>query len=82
MVEPGTGVALTVGRATVTVPKLVGRHIRDARELLEKAGLAVGHASYTYNERKRGNLVLTQDPASGAAVALGTKVDLIVNQGD
>jgi serine/threonine-protein kinase len=82
VVEPGTSVALTVGRATVAVPKLIGKHLRDARESIEKAGLEVGHVSEKYDSRKRGNLVLTQDPQGGAAVALGSKVDLVVNQSD
>jgi beta-lactam-binding protein with PASTA domain len=81
-VDSGATIALTVARPSIAVPKLIGHKLSDARDVLEKAGLTVGHVSEIYDAHKRGNLVLTQDPKGGAAVAPGSKVDLVVNQGD
>jgi len=82
VVEPGSAVALTVARPKVAVPKLLNKRMSLAREALEKAGLVVGDVSEIYNSRRRGNVVLTQDPEGGAKVAPGTKVNLVINQGD
>jgi beta-lactam-binding protein with PASTA domain len=82
VLDPGTTVALTVARATVAVPKLLGEHIRVARESIAKIGLVVGEVSEIYDEHRRGNLVLTQEPQPGTKVALGSKINLVVNQGD
>lgn len=82
VVDPGTTIALTVVRATVPVPKLVGMHVRAARETIEKAKFAVGDVSEIYNEHKRGNLVLSQNPEGGSAAPPGSKINLVINQGD
>jgi len=82
LIEPGATVALTVARPKVLVPKLLNARMSVAREQIEKAGLVVGDVSEIYNSRRRGNVVLTQDPEGGAKVAPGTKVNLVINQGD
>ncbi len=81
-VARGASVTLSVARPKVAVPQLLGEHVTDARERIKKAGLSVGDVRERYDRRKRGNLVLTQEPEAGTPVALGTKIDLIVNQGD
>ena len=82
LLEPGAAVALTVARPKVSVPKLIDKRLSVAREALEKAGLVVGDLSEIYNSRRRGNVVLTQEPEGGSKVAPGTKVNLVINQGD
>lgn len=81
-VEQGAVIALTVARAPVEVPFVVGLHVREARTRLSKVGLEAGQLTEVYDSRKRGNRVLSQKPEPGVAVALGSKVDLVVNQGD
>jgi serine/threonine-protein kinase len=81
-IERGASVSLAVARPKVAVPRLLGEHVRDARARIEKAGLVVGDVRETYNERKKGNRVLSQEPAGSTAVPLGAKVDLVINQGD
>lgn len=81
-VEHGAIVSIAVAKAKIAVPKLLGDHIRDARARLKKAGLAVGNVSEIYDRRRRGNLVLSQDPDPGSGVPIGTPVDLVINQGD
>jgi beta-lactam-binding protein with PASTA domain len=82
VVEPGSSVALTIVRATIAVPRLLGEHIRKAREMIAQDGLTVGVVSEVYDEHRRGYLVLTQDPQPGTRVAPGSKINLVVNQGD
>jgi eukaryotic-like serine/threonine-protein kinase len=81
-VELGAAVALTVARAPIEVPFVVGMPGREARSKIEKSGLTVGQVSEIYNSRKRANRVLSQTPEPGVAVAPGSKVDLVINQGD
>jgi beta-lactam-binding protein with PASTA domain len=80
--DPGASVGLTVARAAVEVPKLVGLHSSKARERITKAGLTVGNVSEIYDEHRRGYLVLSQDPEAGTHLPAGGKVNLVVNQGD
>jgi serine/threonine-protein kinase len=75
-------VGLVVAQAAIAVPKVLGENIRKAREVIDKAGLAVGNVSEIYDSHRRGNLVLTQDPEPGTSVPSGSKVNLVVNQGD
>lgn len=82
LLEPGASVALTVARPKVSVPRLLNMRLSLAREALTKAGLEVGDLRETYNSRRRGNVVLEQTPDGGSKVAPGTKVNLVVNQGD
>jgi serine/threonine-protein kinase len=80
--DPGAAVVLSVPQAKAEVPKLRGLHITKAREAIKKAKLTVGDVSQIYDKNRRGYLVLTQEPDAGARVALGSPVNLVVNQGD
>jgi len=79
---PGTSVALTVARPLVEVPRVINVRMSEARETIEKAGLAVGDVSEIYNSRHRGNVVLSQDPEPGTKLEPGAKIKLVINQGD
>jgi serine/threonine-protein kinase len=56
--------------------------MKEARSRLEKLGLGIGQVTEVYDSRKRGNRVLSQKPEPGVPAALGSKVDVVVNQGD
>jgi serine/threonine-protein kinase len=71
-----------VARPKLAVPRVVGLHVARAREAIEKAQLKVGHISEMYDRRKKGLLVLSQDPDPGTSVAPGSEVQLVINQGD
>lgn len=81
-VEPSSSVALAVAAAKIEVPRLVGLHISKAREAIDKAKLKVGSVSEIYDRKKKGLLVLSQEPDPGARVAPGTEIKLVINQGD
>jgi eukaryotic-like serine/threonine-protein kinase len=81
-VEPGSAVAISVARPKLEVPRLLGLNVAKAKEAIEKAQLKVGHISEMYDRRKKGLLVLSQDPEPGTRVAPGSEVSLVINQGD
>lgn len=81
-VEPGSPVAVSVARPKLEVPRVVGLHVAKAREAIEKAQLKVGSISEMYDRRKKGLLVLSQDPDPGTKVAPGTEIKIVINQGD
>jgi len=81
-VEPGSPVAVSVARPKLAVPRVVGLNVARAREEIEKAQLKVGHISEMYDRRKKGLLVLSQDPDPGTSVPPGTEIQLVINQGD
>ena len=83
-VAPGTKVVLVIssGESLATVPKVVGMHVARARKALVAAKLKPGRIRETYNENHSGNVVLSQTPTAGSNVAHGTRVDLVINEGD
>lgn len=78
----GATINLQVGVAKVVVPELLGIPIDAARKVLEEQGLGVGPVSERYDRRRRGYIVLEQDPAANAEVPRGTAVTLVINEGD
>lgn len=78
---PDTPVALTVVPAGVEVPDLVGKPHREARRLLEEAGLREGRVRRRYDEDRGPYIVLSQEPAAGQRVAPQAEITLIVNEG-
>ena len=79
---PDTPVALTVVPAGVEVPDLVGKPHREARRLLEQAGLREGRVRRRYDENRGPYIVLEQTPAPGSRTAPNGEIELIVNEGD
>jgi len=81
--DVGATVTIVVARhgATLrTVPRLVGRPVDQAVEILRDRGLRVGDRSYE-NSSARGDVVLRSTPAAGAKVQPGRTVDLILATG-
>lgn len=82
-VVPGQAIILTVaGGGAVVVPRLRGISSRRAREQLEELGLRVGRVRERYDESMRAYMVLEHDPGEGSTVEPGTKVNLVINEGD
>lgn len=78
----GQIVILTVASSMVVVPDLIHIPSRTAREKLRAAGLNVGRVRERYDEGLRAYMVLEQNPTAGTKVESGTKVHLVVNEGD
>ena len=82
-VASGSTVALVVslGPETVTVPDVVGMTQSEAQTATTGAGLVVGAVTEQYNAMVPAGQVISQNPAAGADVVLGSMVDLVVSCG-
>ena len=80
-VARGATVAITLASAPTTgVPDLSGRTVAAAQEMLRSAGLVVGTISLRTTAAEPGTVV-AQNPAAGAAAALGSAVRISVAAG-
>ena len=81
-VELGTAVSYveSLGVQTVAVPDLSGP-AADAPDAITAAGLTVGEASTAYSDSVAAGDVISQDPAAGAEVELGTAVSYVESLG-
>ena len=85
---PGTALKLqstvtlivSAGPALRPVPKLLGMRLRAARELLEQQGFKAGKIRYTFDRDRDGGLVLDQKPSGGTPAAVGSTVELTINE--
>ena len=81
VLKPGAKVTLAVskGRAPVSVPNLVGKNINEARAILAQLGLTPVE---TYEDSdKPKDEVLGQSPADGTGVEKGAQVKLEISKG-
>lgn len=80
-VKAGRKIQLTVSKGAEpgVVPDLKGKNLAEATEMLHAAKLAVGKVTVQYKEGAAQGAVLSQDIEAGKKVAVGTKVDLVVN---
>ena len=83
MVKNGRRVYLTVcgGEQLMEVPRLVGKTERDARFSLVQRNLLVGEIVRKFTTEQPEDFVISQVIQPGSKVKRGTKVDLIVSNG-
>lgn len=77
-VAPRPAQAPASGR--VSVPKVHGVRLQFARPRLRAKGLAVGRISYSEDEDRMEDMVLSQSPTAGTTVPRGSRVNLVVNR--
>ncbi|MBN2288748.1 MAG: PASTA domain-containing protein [Candidatus Glassbacteria bacterium] len=88
-VEPKGGTALPKGTELrlvvsdgvpkVEVPAVIDNTLEQAREIIERAGLRLGAATYKYNRYIPEGRVLDQSPLERAMVDVGTEVNLVLS---
>lgn len=83
LVKHGSAVNLTVSQGTpqTRVPSLIGRHEKEAINLLSQANLRVGYISRRESGRYRAGTVMEQSLNAGQLVRPGTVVNFTVSQG-
>ncbi len=83
MVKNGRRVYLTVcgGEQLMEVPRLIGKTERDAKFSLVQRNLLVGEVVRKFTTEQPEDFVLSQVIQPGSKVKRGTKVDLIVSNG-
>jgi hypothetical protein len=81
-VQSGTSVGVTVssGPLTVEVPDLVGTLHKDARNVLDAAGLGLGAVERVSSDEGAEEKIVKQHPAVGSRVERGTPVRVTVAQ--
>ncbi len=83
LVNPGSSIDLVVslGPGSVAVPNVVELTEADAMANIGAAGLAVGTVMQQTDDTVLAGKVISQDPAAGTTVALGSAVNLVVSLG-
>lgn len=76
----GSTVDLTISTGPLRVPVIYSKSLDEATRLLAEAGLALGNVERR-PDRLPKDTVLSSNPAQGAQVAPGQKVDLVVSMG-
>lgn len=74
-------VVWSLGPELVTVPRVIDKSVREARLALSNARLNVGKITKSTKKAGEPEVVLTQNPSWGKSVRMGTKVNLVVNEG-
>jgi beta-lactam-binding protein with PASTA domain len=77
----GSPVDLVVSSGPPQVPYVVDMPEGEANSAITTAGLTVGAVSYEYNDTVAAGTVISQNPAGGTAVPVGSPVDLVVSLG-
>lgn len=68
------------GEQQTTVPKVTGSLEKDAVNTLTTAGFKV-EKSYEYSDSVEAGKVISQNPAGGTSAATGSKVTIVISQG-
>ena len=76
-----TNLTVSQGPQTVTVPNVVDMAQADAQTAIISAGLTTGTITQAYSTTVPSGNVISQNPASGVSVAIGSSVDLVVSLG-
>jgi serine/threonine-protein kinase len=74
-------VIVSSGQKMVTVPKLAGFSVRQAKLNIEAAGLELGDIVWTFADSLPEKVIVFSYPASGTEIPFGAPVNLMVNRG-
>jgi serine/threonine-protein kinase len=77
--ESAVDLTLSTGPSTQPVPSVIGKRLSKAKELLEKAGFAVGATKYGSNDDYEQGIVIGENPPAGSQASPGVKIDLTIN---
>lgn len=75
------GVTVSTGKPQAGVPTLTGLTLDQATSSIATAGLVVGTVTHQNNSAFPANAVISQTPAAGTQVVLGSAVNLVVSSG-
>jgi len=73
-------VVVSQGSEQIEVPRLEGRSLELAAQMLKLAGLRRGRVSQIHDPRAAGRII-SQDPPAGAIVSRSSAVDFLVSRG-
>lgn len=80
--KKGTIVNLVISSGReISVPELKNMNLSQAEETLKDLGLKIGTTSTDYSNTVDKDLVIRQEPSSGAKVQSGTEINLVISVG-
>ena len=84
LVSEGSRIDLVVavGEDTTEVPEIEGMDEDDALQALREAGLVRGEREREYSDEVEEGHIISQDPAPGTEVTVGSRVDYVVSLGE
>ncbi|HUT28368.1 MAG TPA: PASTA domain-containing protein [Sedimentisphaerales bacterium] len=65
----------------VVAPNTVGMGHLDANSAIDNVGLVIGSLDYTYHDTASAGVTLSQNPAGGITLPVGSAIDLVVSLG-
>ena len=75
-------VTLSEGDELVQVPSLINKTLEEAEEILMEKGLVIGRVDYDWSDTVPADLVKEQIPGSFSEVEPGSRISLIISQGE
>ncbi|MFK7849920.1 MAG: PASTA domain-containing protein, partial [Akkermansiaceae bacterium] len=81
VVGSSVNLVVSLGAQLITVPNVTGLAQASAESTLTGAGLTVGAITTSYNDTVPAGSVISQGPAAGSNVAVGTAITLVVSDG-
>lgn len=80
-IKPGSAITVAVskGRAPITVPSVIGKNVQEAKQTMSRLKLTVEVVNQDSDKPK--DQVINQDPADGSGAEAGGKVTLTVSNG-
>lgn len=82
-VEEGTKIDLYVskGKETIKAPSLIGKHLEEAKEILNSMGLNIGEIQYKPSDTDEKDVVIDQNPKPYGNISQNSIVDIILSSG-
>jgi beta-lactam-binding protein with PASTA domain len=74
-------VVVSLGNEQIEVPKVEGRSLEMASQVLKTTGLRRGRVSQIHTSQAAAGRILAQDPPSGSVVNRASAVDFLVSRG-
>jgi eukaryotic-like serine/threonine-protein kinase len=80
-VKVGRTVSLIIsqGKQSLTVPKLVGHHVKQIDVILKASDLTINKVNRVYSKIQENGTVVSQFPPAGTTVEAGTGIDVTVS---
>lgn len=75
-------VTISDGDNLKDVPSIINKDLDYGRQLLEAADLKMGNPTYEYSKDIPEDVIISQDPEAGTSVEPGTRINVVVSQGE
>ncbi|MDR7856385.1 Stk1 family PASTA domain-containing Ser/Thr kinase [Tissierella sp.] len=75
-------VTVSEGDNLIKVPSFVNKDLADVEELVKDADLKMGNPEYKHSDDIPENVIMSQEPESGAMVEPGTRIVFVVSKGE